>query len=345
MRQIVAEIARQQDVGLVDYVDLLEKKMQETKGYPIPGKEFFLDHVHPTIEGHKILAVALVQKMIDQGLLQPGASLDEQKVSKIAAKIEGRINREAHGQALANLARVLLWAGKQDDAARLALQAQETAGDTRQVAVDSASILASVYFRQDRPEEAMLLLYKTLEFAPGAMEIRLKLGENLIETQFLNLEEAAANFLLISQQMPSYDRAHELYGFAMSKRGRLGVAYASLMEALRLNPNNSHAKLTLARIRQIMGSYTPNPQPAELILTLYPSEAPHTLTQVRRDVNGQAVIDGVKVEFYENGRLKYFADIDQGQLNGLEMNWDSEGQLLSRKAYQNGVPLNERPGS
>ncbi len=81
MRQIVTEIAREQGVGLVDYVDLLERRMQETKGYPIPGEELFLDHVHPTIEGHKILAVALVQAMIDQGLVRPGTDWGEQAIA------------------------------------------------------------------------------------------------------------------------------------------------------------------------------------------------------------------------------------------------------------------------
>ena len=122
--------------------------------------------------------------------------------------IEGQIDREAHGQALANLARVLLWAGKLEDAARSARLAQETAGDIRQVAVDSASILSSIYVRQGQLERAMQILYDTLKVAPGAIELRLKLAENLLEPQFLQLEKAAANFLLVSQQMPSFDRAH-----------------------------------------------------------------------------------------------------------------------------------------
>ncbi len=256
MNRIVKAVASEQQLALVDYVEILERQMQAQKGYPIPGAELFLDHVHPTIEGHKILAVALLQKMIDQGLVQPGANWNDQAIAKVAAHIEGQIDREAHGQALANLARVLLWAGKLEDAARSARLAQETAGDIRQVAVDSASILSSIYVRQGQLERATQMLYDTLKVAPGAMEVRLKLAENLLEPQLLQLEKAAANFLLISQQMPSYDRAHEWYGYAMAKRGRLNVAYASLMEALRLNPNNTGAKATLARIRQMMGSLT-----------------------------------------------------------------------------------------
>jgi tetratricopeptide (TPR) repeat protein len=326
-------------------VAILERQMLAKKGYPIPGAELFLDHVHPTIEGHKILAVALVEEMIDQGLVQPNANWNDQAIAKVAAIIEGQIDRETHGQALANLARVLLWAGKLEDASRSARLAQETAGDIRQVAVDSASILSTVYVRQGQLERATQMLYDALAKAPGAIELRLKLAENLLEPEIQQLEKAAANFLLITQQMPSYDRGHSLYGYTMSKRGRFDVAYASLIEALRLNPNNSRAKTTLARIRQIMGSQTANPQLALPMLSLYASQAPLTLTQVRRNTDGRSIIDGVKVEFHANGRLKYFADMSLGKLNGYEMTWDSDGRLLSRQAYQNGSPIEEKTGT
>jgi len=341
MNRIVKDIASEQQVALVDYVEILENRMQAIKGYPIPGAEYFLDHVHPTIEGHKILALALIEKMITQGLVRQDEKWNEQAIAKVAAYVEGQIDRTTHGQALANLARVLLWAGKLEDAARSARLAQETAGDVRQVAVDSASILSTVYVRQGQLERATQMLYDALVTAPGAIELRLKLAENLLEPQLLQLEKAAANFLLISQQMPSYDRAHSLYRYAMSKRGRLDVAYASLLEALRLNPNNTRAKTTLAGIRQILKSHIPNAQLAQPILSLYPSQAPLSLMQVRYGAEGRPVTDGIKAEFYENGRLKYFADISQGKLNGLELTWDSDGQLLSRRAYHNGALINE----
>ena len=345
MRQIVAEVAKQQDAGLVDYVEILNRYMQSTKGYPIPGEELFLDHVHPTIEGHKILALALVDKMIEQGLAQPGADWGPQAIERITSQIEGGINREVHGQALANLARVLLWAGKLEDAARSARLAQEKAGDIRQVAVDSASILASVYYRQGQLKRATQMLYTSLETAPGAIELRLKLGENLLEPQQQQLEEAAANLLLVSQQMPDYDRGHELFGLAMSKRGALDNAYDSLTTALRLNPKNATARKTLARVQKLMGDYTPSLPPPRPVLSVYPSNAPHILRQVRIDQSGNLVTDGIEVEFYENGRLKYFADKFAGKLNGLEVTWDSDGRLLSRKAYRDNVLIDEESGS
>ena len=76
------------------------------------------------------------------------------------------------------------------------------------------------------------------------------------------------------------------------------------------------------------------------MLDFYPSRAPHTLAQVRPGPDGYPVLDGIKAEFHENGRLKYFMDVIQGTLNGVKMKWDPESRLLSRKGYRNGVPVN-----
>jgi tetratricopeptide (TPR) repeat protein len=339
MRQIVIDVAKEQDVVLVDYVDLLNRRMQETKNHTIPGEELFLDHVHPTIEGHKILGIALTRAMIDQGWLRSGAKLETQSIEAVSAKVESRINKETHGQALANLARVLLWAGKLEDAARLASQARDTAGEYRQVAVDSASILASVYALQGKPESAVQLLHSTLEKAPGAVELRLKLAQNLLERPFLQLEEASANLLLVCQQLPDYDDPYALFGFAMAKRGRLGIAYDSLMEALRLNPSNPRARHTLTQIGLSLGNQQPKPRPPNILLEIYPSFAPRKLAQVIRGPNGRHVFHGILVEFHENGRLKRFQDLDHGKPNGLEMIWDADGRLVSRLAFKQGVPV------
>jgi tetratricopeptide (TPR) repeat protein len=345
MCRIVTEVARDQGAGLVDYVGILERLTQETKGYSILGANLFLDHVHPTIEGNKILALALIDKLIEQGIVHPGPEWNEQTIAKVSTSIERQIDRETHGQALANLARVLLWAGKQEDAERTALQARETAGDIGQIAVDTANILSTVYANRGDLDRSMQTLYSTLKAEPLALEIRLKLAENYLNPKFLQPEKAAAQFLLFSHFSPSYDRAHALYGHVMARRGRMDLAYPSLMEALRLNPNNTAAKEYLAEVLNALGAQLPNPTPAPTRLDTYSSKAPRMLEQVRPGPDGHPFIDGIKVEFYENGRLKYFADVKQGKLDGAEMTWDPDGRLLSQKTYKNGVPVVEESGS
>jgi len=342
MRRVVTEVAREQGVPLVDFVGLLQQRMKKEKGHSIPGEEYFLDHVHPTIEGNEILAVALIQTMIDQGVVRPGADWSEQKIAGVASKIEGRVDRQTHGQALANLARVLMWTGKIEDAARLASQALDTAGDYQQVAADSASILATVFERQGHPERSVPLLYSAIKRAPGAVELHLKLGLALVNPPFNQPEKALGHLLLACQQMPFLDVTHEFFGRVMVKRGRLDIAYASLQEALRLNPNNSSNQKTLAWVRKALGGLTFNPELPQIMLEIYPSRAPRKLVQLRSDSNGRPVRDGIEVEFYENGRVKRFQDFQKGLADGLEISWDQEGRTVSQVIFDRGSPLENK---
>jgi antitoxin component YwqK of YwqJK toxin-antitoxin module len=111
------------------------------------------------------------------------------------------------------------------------------------------------------------------------------------------------------------------------------------VEALRLNPNNENARAALTWVRSVGRGQIPDSPLPEITLDLYPSRAPRKLVQVQRDSSGRPVPHGIEVEFYENGRIKRFLDVDQGVPNGLELTWDSTGRLLSRIVYQNGKPV------
>jgi tetratricopeptide (TPR) repeat protein len=339
MGRIVTEVARNEGIGLVDFAGLLEQRMQSELGHPIPGEEYFLDHVHPTIDGHKVLAVALVQTMIDRGLLHPKAGWEDWAVAKAAATIEGGIDEEAQGEALANLARVLLWAGKNEDAARLARQALETAREHPQVVRNAAGTLASFYQRQGRLVRARRQLYAAIEIAPEAVELRLKLGEILGKRPFFQLAEAAANLIWVCEQMPDSDVAQQLFGQTMAWRGRPRIAYGNLKEALRLNPDNSDAQKILAQIRPLVRQRFPNSQPHEISLDVYPGGSPRKLVQLGSDARGRNVPDGIEVEFYENGRVKRLVDLDHGAKVGVEMTWDEDGRVVSRIVDRQGTPV------
>jgi tetratricopeptide (TPR) repeat protein len=328
MRQIVAQVAEEQGVRLVDYIDLLERYTQKNKGYSIPGKEVFFDHVHPTIAGHKMLAIELVRAMASEGILQPDNDWEEQSVAAAAAIIDARVDEVANGLALANLARVLFWAGKNDEATRLAKQARETTEASEQVLVSSTSILTSILIENGELDKALDLLYETLEELPGAIEIRIKLGQTLNDPSLHEMEKAAANLLLVFQQVPWHDDALTSFSLVMARRGRLGVAYDCVTEALRLNPKNGKAQLILAKIQTALKGKNVRPIPFQVELEIYPSRAPRKLVQMRRLSGGRLVPHGIEVEFYENGRLKSFKDLVEGKIHGRVKTWDEEGKAV-----------------
>ncbi|MHC4119164.1 MAG: GDSL-type esterase/lipase family protein [Planctomycetota bacterium] len=66
MHQTVLETASIYDTGLIDARALIEER---TEG-GIPGKEWLVDHVHPSVEGHQLIADELFTTMADMRLVQ-----------------------------------------------------------------------------------------------------------------------------------------------------------------------------------------------------------------------------------------------------------------------------------
>ncbi|MCP4263308.1 MAG: SGNH/GDSL hydrolase family protein [Planctomycetes bacterium] len=66
MNEVVLSVAAKNDVPLVDAKRLLERQSQEG----VPGDEWLLDHVHPTIEGHQLIADSLYEAMEDMKLVR-----------------------------------------------------------------------------------------------------------------------------------------------------------------------------------------------------------------------------------------------------------------------------------
>ncbi len=74
MHEKLFEISRSLEIPLVDARALIEKRSQGS----IPGNEWLLDHVHPSINGHQLFATALVKEMAKQGI----ATIDSQWANK-----------------------------------------------------------------------------------------------------------------------------------------------------------------------------------------------------------------------------------------------------------------------
>jgi tetratricopeptide (TPR) repeat protein len=121
MPGIVAEVAQEREVPLVDFASLVLKESPNG----IPGEELFLDHVHPTIDGHRKLALAIIDEMGRQDWLTTGDSWSDAAVERVASGIMKKVDPKMQGVAMRNLSKVYSWAGKMEDAygaAKIALE-------------------------------------------------------------------------------------------------------------------------------------------------------------------------------------------------------------------------------
>ncbi len=72
MNAVVLEIARETDTPLVD----VQKLFADRSPGGITGDAWLVDHVHPSIVGHQLIAEALHAEMVRQGWARPRARLD-----------------------------------------------------------------------------------------------------------------------------------------------------------------------------------------------------------------------------------------------------------------------------
>jgi len=343
MREMVAEVARETGATLVDFVDLVEQRALAEQGVAIPGEESFLDHVHPTIAGNRALALALIDAMAANGIVQPSSDWGDAAIARVSSQVESGIDRKAHAQALANLARVLAWAGKNDDARRLADRALAAAPE---LAASNADLVAILSEREGDSAKTWQTLQTALNEDPANPQIHFQIALEMINRRppGWSLEAAAAHVLFASVFMSENDMTHQIFGLIMAERQRYAVAYSSLLEALRLNPRNHEAQSALARLREILGPEVRG-APPKVTLKRYPSGVPEQIAQVRSDADRGFVPDGIATEWYETGEPRRLVDYADGVPHGIEVFWDPSGRVVSRAEYRNGVRLAESDGS
>jgi tetratricopeptide (TPR) repeat protein len=339
MQTAALEVARETGAMLVDYPELLRRRVQSERGHDIPGEDYFLDHVHPTIEGHRLLAVAIMEELAGRGVLQPDAAWGDAAIARVADRVERSLDKTLHARALANLALTLDWAGKTEESNRLAMQALESGEEDPTILMIAARHQAMA----GRSDEALGLFRRALRANPGNPVVHSQLGLLLAGRQ--ELEAAAAHFFLASLIWADNEVYHQQLGFIMGQRGRHATALASLMEARRLNPQNPQTEARIASIRAQLGQNAAVVSPLEVSVDRYPSGYPRTIAQTRAGSDGHPVTSGIWTEWYDGGGLKRFMDYEDGNPHGVAVEWDESGEVISSREYRHGAPIGAPEGA
>jgi tetratricopeptide (TPR) repeat protein len=333
IQEVIAEVTREADTPLVDFVNLLEQWSRSEGGHGIAGEEYFFDHVHPSIEVHHRLAVALIERMIEQGDLQPSAGWGESAIAEVSTRVNNSLGPEIHTRALANLSVVLMWAGRKDESRRLAFQALE-------LGVEEPTMLLMVgrhLEKEGKSDEAVGYFRRAIRATPNSPVIHSQFG--LLLARRRELEEAAAHLLLASLLSENNAQNHRLFGYIMAGRGRPKAALPSLLEARRLNPGHPQIDASIAEARSRIGGSVSDIAQPRTYFTRYKSGYPRKIVQTRPDASGRHVPDGILTEWYDRGQIKLFVDYVGGVSHGISVNWDESGRPLARTVYRHGTPM------
>jgi len=277
--------------------------------------------------------------MIESGIVQPLDTWRQQASAEVSSQIEARLDPELRTLSLVNLAKVLAWAGKIEDASPLASQALASGSEDPRIIQESASILAMHYGLQGDIAEENKYFRMALNVNPESPDVHYKIALGAIKRQKPELEVAAAHNFFAAVFWSGQHRylIHQHLGRIMAERGRYAAAYSDLLEARRLNPQDKETEFFLARLLERLGPEARNIGQPKVALERYPSGAVFIIAQMKPNTTGRYIPDGIYTEWYEGGEPKRFVDYAGGVVHGVDMTWDPEGKVISRVFYEHGI--------
>lgn len=243
MRPVMTEVAAEFDVPLVDFQKLLESKTETG----ITGEEWFLDHVHPTIEGYRDLALSLLDELQAQGILVCESQWTEEARQQVEAKVMGQIDDRAHGIALRNLAKVLSWARKYDEAGRLSQLAAAKLSDDAE-----AFCMAAFDFERNGQLDQAKKSYETaIQLLPDYAQAHYNLGH--VHRQLQDWDLAAQSFQRAIDSNAQFPGAHYNLGLLHQKANRLDLAAQCFVTSTSVNEKHPGSWEELGNVRLNQG--------------------------------------------------------------------------------------------
>ena len=265
IQQIIREITTQREVPLLDFA----AEIEDRSDHGVPGSDYFLDHVHLTIEGYRLLALRLIDVLAELDVARLADSWNPEAIEAVTHAVESKLDQRAHGTALRNLAKVFDWAGKLEEAERLARQAAELLGEDAttlhllgrnaegrgqwEVAIghyrraldldpthaDAHSSLGMALGLVGQNEEAIRHLQEALRIRPDHPRTLSNLGAALMAQG--RAREAIHHYRQALRLESRYAEAHNNLGLALSTIGRPREAMEHFARAIEINPRYAEA--------------------------------------------------------------------------------------------------------
>jgi len=249
MLDIVSEVAGDKDVPVVDFAAMVE----DISEHGAPGEELFLDHAHPTIEGHRQLALALLETMNEHGMVRLAGTWGDAEIERVRRYVESRLDITSHGSALRNVSRLFRWAGKFEEGYRLGVRAAEMfptdAEAYFQVAANAVEL--------GRVDEAIEYYRCALNIEPNyarahcglAIALDLK-GDPPARARS---DTASAHYTRAIAIEPNYPEAHSGLARTLAAQNRLEEAIWHFRRAIRIEPDLVQAHGGLGAVLHMQG--------------------------------------------------------------------------------------------
>ena len=245
VRKIVKNVSETKNTSFVDFVQIVN----ENSPNGIPGSELFLDHVHPTIEGNRLLALAIIQEIIQDGLISQSANWNEDLIEEISSELINSLDEKTHAIALRNLAKVLMWGGKNEEAERLVNLAVSMIPEDSEAHAQEGILL----WRSGDKEAAVIRFREALRLDPWNPVLHHKLG--ILLSELNQMTEAYKELEEAIRLDSTLDNVYYDLGIVLNALGRNKQAEVAYRTALKLNPNHAETYNNLGTIMGQQGNY------------------------------------------------------------------------------------------
>lgn len=291
------QVASEQGVATVDFEALVARHSE----HGLPGRSMFHDHVHPTIEANRLLALALLEVMAQRGIVRPEPTWGDRAIQETTTRVENAIDLGVHAQQLRVLAAMMGWLQQPEQARFQAELSLDLSGRT----VDAFLGLVGGFKANNAPALATEYLQKAVEIAPKSKEARFELAVNLMDAgrtaeaiphlrEALVLDpnqaevqtrigaalasqgdfkQAELHFVEAVRLAPTSDSALNNLGLAMAHQGRFEEAIAEYRRALSLAPKSSDTHFNLASALEQLGRLDEAREHFAATLRILPSHA------------------------------------------------------------------------
>ncbi|MDB5106252.1 MAG: hypothetical protein JWP91_3941 [Fibrobacteres bacterium] len=260
MRSIVLRTASATGAQALDFAGLLEKKTEADSGNDVLGEPDFVDHVHLSIDDYRYMALAIIGKMSQRGMAKTAPGWDETAfkgnpvVQATAARVMAKMGPRELGEGLHNLAKVVNWAGKHADAARIAERALATDSSGLE-AIWSSLFVGAAREREGKEDEALPHYRRAVRLDPTNPMSRHYLADALVRKGSpAAIEEAASEYAVVVEKDPGDADAQGRLGMLLVGLGRPAEAIPHLRAALNVFPGRADLRTALGEASLKSGS-------------------------------------------------------------------------------------------
>ena len=240
LRDVLRAVAAQADVPLVEAEQLLRQTSLKQKGHACLGDDYFLDHVHPTLEVHRALGKWIVDELIASSIIS-GESPSNATMDTIQERVNASIDYVETSIAFRNLAKVNHWAGKFEEAIVSARRALFISPDD----LESRFLLADSLNNLERYAEAHSE-YQTLFDSEDYPRAHLPYGELLLNSGLTDQAEPYLISALITDNEEHMARAYYNLGLLYSATDQFEVAVSALENVIEAYPDDEATMILLA---------------------------------------------------------------------------------------------------